>query len=84
MTARSGAARLDAALVPAVAPDHVDPIPKLDGRIPSLDGLRGIFCLDVVFVHAMSSPGAPDLGFRYWIGFKGYLVIGGGRRGRRT
>ena len=23
----------------------------------------------------MASPGAPDLGFRHWIGFKGYLVI---------
>jgi peptidoglycan/LPS O-acetylase OafA/YrhL len=53
-------------------PGRVDPIPRLRGRVPSLDGLRGIFGLAVVLIHAMNTPGAPDLGIRHWIGFKGY------------
>ncbi len=61
-------------VTPPAVPGRVDPIPRLHGRVPSLDGLRGIFCL-VVLIHAMNTPGAPDLGIRHWIGFKGYLVV---------
>jgi len=50
---------------PAAVPSRVDPIPRLHGRVPSLDGLRGIFCLVVVLIHAMNTPGAPDLGIRH-------------------